>query len=174
MFKKTFAAIAVAGLLVLGGAGAASADYTPDPPTVVVSDTTPAVGQTITITFNNLNVPFVRITVTPGQGVTLASLVHAAGSGGVEKQVVDGSASVQFTASQTGTYVVTAVDGEGNVVATQTITVGTAAAGGGSAQLPATGGEVPGAFIWLGVGAIGLGGIAVAAAVARRRAAATR
>ena len=173
MFKKTFAAIAVAGLLVLGGAGAASADYTPDPPTVVVSDTTPAVGQTITITFNNLNVPFVRITVTPGQGVTLASLVHAAGSGGVEKQVVNGSASVQFTASQTGTYVVTATDGEGNVVATQTLTVGTAAAGG-SGQLPATGGEVPGAMIWLGVGAIGLGGIAVAAAVARRRAAASR
>ena len=173
MFKKTFAAIAVAGLLVLGGAGAASADYTPDPPTVVVSDTTPAVGQTITITFNNLNVPFVRITVTPGQGVTLASLVHAAGSGGVEKQVVNGSASVQFTASQTGTYVVTAADGEGNVVATQTLTVGTAAAGG-SGQLPATGGEVPGAMIWLGVGAIGLGGIAVAAAVARRRAAANR
>ena len=174
MFKKTFAAIAVAGLLVLGGASAASADYTPDRPvTVTISDSTPGVGQTITITFNNLNVPFVRITVTPGQGVTIASLVHAAGTGGVEKQVVDGSASVQFTASQTGTYTVNAVDADGNVVGTQTITVGTAAASG-TDQLPATGGEVPGAIIWLGVGAVGLGGIAVAAAVARRRAAANR
>jgi hypothetical protein len=173
MLKKTLAAAAFAAVLVLGGASAASADYTPDPPTVVVSDTTPAVGQTITITFNNLNVPFVRITVNPGQGVTLASVVRTAASGGVEKQVVNGSASAQFTASTAGTYTVSAADASGNVVGSQTLSVGTSSSGGSS--LPATGGgDVPAAVIWLGVGAVGIGGIAVAAAVARRRAAVNR
>ena len=39
-----------------------------------------------------------------------------------------------------------------------------------SGELPATGGDVPMGAIWLGIGAVGLGGIAVTAAAARRRA----
>ena len=170
MFKKTFAAIAVAGLLVLGSASAASADYTPDPP-VTVTDNTPAPGQSVTITFSELgDRTSVSITVTPSAGVTLASLVHAS-AGSITKPVVNGSASVTFTAANAGTYVVSNDAGQ-----SVTLTVAAASAGGstGSGQLPATGGEVPGAIIWLGVGAIGLGGIAVAAGVARRRAALSR
>ena len=173
MFKKTFAAIAVAGLLVLGGASAASADYTVDN-AVSVTDTTPAPGQAVTITFNELgDRSSIVITVTPSAGVTLASLVHASAPASITKQVTNGSASVSFTATNAGTYVVSNDAG-------QSVTLSVAAAGAGSGstdasgQLPATGGEVPGAIIWLGVGAIGLGGIAVAAAVARRRAAANR
>lgn len=171
MFKKAFAAIAVAGLLVLGGAGAASADYTVDNG-ATVTDTTPTPGQSVTITFSELgDRTSIVITVTPSAGVTLASLVHAGAAGSITKPVSNGSASVVFTAANAGTYVVSNDAGQ-----SVTLTVAAAGAGGstGSGQLPATGGEVPGAIIWLGVGAIGLGGIAVAAAVARRRAAANR
>ncbi|MDR7112938.1 LPXTG-motif cell wall-anchored protein [Microbacterium trichothecenolyticum] len=173
MFKKTAAALAVAGLLVLGGAGAASADYPADAP-VTASDTTPTVGQTVTITANDLgDYSTVTFTVSPTTGASLASIVLASSGGSVSKPVNNGSASASFTATTAGTYVVT-VSGEG---ALGSVTLNVAAAGsgsGGSGQLPATGGEVPGAIIWLGVGAIGLGGIAVAAAVARRRAAGSR
>lgn len=177
MFKKTFAAIAVAGLLVLGGASAASADYTVGVP-ATVSDTTPAVGQPITITFSELgDLETVFFSVTPSTGATLASIVVASSGGSVSKPVTNGSASATFTAQTAGTYVVSVSDGE-TTIGSVTLDVAAAGSGsggtGGSGTLPATGGEVPGAIIWLGVGAIGLGGIAVAAAVARRRAAANR
>lgn len=175
MFKKAFAAIAVAGLLVLGGAGAASADYPTDVPGTV-SDTTPVVGQPVTITFSELgDLEVVFFSVTPSTGATLASIVLASGGGSVQKPVTDGSASATFTAQTAGTYVVSVSDGE-TTIGSVTLDVAAAGSGsgGGSGELPATGGTVPAAYIWLGVGAIGLGGIAVAAAVARRRAAGTR
>ena len=178
MFKKAFATIAVAGLLVLGGAGAASADYPAGVPGTV-SDTTPAVGQSVTVTFTELgDLETVFFSVTPSTGATLASIVVASSGGSsVEKPVSNGSASASFTAQTAGTYVVSVSDGETTI---GSVTLNVAAAGSGSGgtsgsgELPATGGEVPGAIIWLGVGAIGLGGIAVAAAVARRRAAGNR
>ena len=175
MFKKTAAALAVAGLLVLGGAGAASADYPAGVPGTV-SDTTPAVGQSVTVTFTELgDLETVFFSVTPSTGATLASIVVASSGGSsVEKPVSNGSASASFTAQTAGTYVVSVSDGE-TTIGSVTLNVAAAGSGsGGSGQLPATGGEVPGAIIWLGVGAIGLGGIAVAAAVARRRAAGSR
>ncbi len=176
MFKKAFATVAVAGLLVLGGAGAASADYTVGVPGTV-SDTTPAVGQPITVTFNELgDLETVFFSVTPSTGATLASIVVASSGGGVSKPVSNGSASATFTAQTAGTYTVSVSDGE-TTIGSVTLNVAAAGSGSGSTgagELPATGGEVPGAIIWLGVGAIGLGGIAVAAAVARRRAAGTR
>jgi LPXTG-motif cell wall-anchored protein len=123
VFKKALATVAVAGLLVLGGAGAALADYPSDAP-VTAGDTTLTVGQSTTIAANDLGDYTSVTTVPPGAGATLGSIVLASGTG--------------------------------------------------SGELPATGGTGPAAFIWLGVGAIGLGGIAVAAAVARRRAARSR
>ncbi|HBS76140.1 MAG TPA: sortase, partial [Microbacterium sp.] len=59
----------------------------------------------------------------------------------------------------------------GNVIATTEITVtADSDSDSDSGELPATGGDVPMGAIWLGIGAVGLGGIAVTAAAARRRA----
>lgn len=160
---------------MLGGAAAASADYPVDAP-VTVSDTTPVVGQPVTITFGELgDLESVFFSVSPSTGATLASIVLASAGTSVEKPVVDGSATATFTAQTSGTYVVSISDGE-TVIGSVTLDVAPAGsgAGGSSGDLPATGGAVPGAFVWLGVGAVGLGAIAVAAAVARRRAAGTR
>ncbi|MFE5407261.1 LPXTG cell wall anchor domain-containing protein [Microbacterium sp. NPDC056569] len=178
MFKKAFAAIAVAGLLVLGGAGAASADY-PSDVTVTAGSATITVGGSTAVTASGLgDLQTVFFAVSGGTGGSLSSIVLASGGGStVEKSVTDGSATATFTASAVGTYNVSVSDGETTIGQT-TITVtaaGTSTGGsGGSGELPATGGTVPAAFVWLGVGAIGLGGIAVAAAVARRRAAGNR
>jgi len=180
MFKKAFAAIAVAGLLVLGGASAASADPYPPSTNISASDTTPAVGAPITITATGLgDLPVVFFSVTPSNGASLASIVAASASAGLEKPVVNGSASVQFTAQREGTFTVSVSDGT-QVIRSITLEVGAVGAGGGSNAgdgsdgLPPTGGTVAAAYVWLGVGALGLGGIAVAAAAARRRASANR
>ena len=178
MFKKTAAALAVAGLLVLGGAGAASADY-PSDTAVTAGSATITVGGSTTVTASGLgDLESVFFAVSGGAGGSLSSIVLASSGGStVEKPVTNGSASATFTATAVGTYNVSVSDGETTIGQT-TITVTAASTSGsgtgGSGQLPATGGEVPGAIIWLGVGAIGLGGIAVAAAVARRRAAGNR
>ncbi|WP_396655249.1 LPXTG cell wall anchor domain-containing protein [Microbacterium aurum] len=42
--------------------------------------------------------------------------------------------------------------------------------GGAGSTLPSTGGEIPAVALWIGAGALGLGGLAVVAATARRRA----
>ena len=171
MFKKAFTAIAVAGLFVLGGAAAASADY-PSEVTVTATPPTITVGGTSTITATGLgDLETVFFAVSGGPGGSVSSIVLASSGSEIEKPVTDGTATATFTANAVGTYVVNVSDGETSLGET-TVTVTAAATSGGG--LPATGGTVPAAFIWLGVGAIGLGGIAVAAAVARRRAAGNR
>ncbi|MCP2638123.1 hypothetical protein K0817_016340 [Microbacterium sp. HD4P20] len=172
MFKKLLSAAGIAAVFVFGSAAAAAADEYPATAPVVASDTTLTPGQSVTITVNDLG--DYESVLFSANGGTLASIVAAAGSGtSVEKTVVNGSASATFTAPSTaGTYVVTVTAPGGEVLGSVTLTV--AAAGGGSGGgLPATGGSVPAAMIWAGVGALGLGGIAVAAVAARRRAAAS-
>ncbi|MEI3865713.1 hypothetical protein V6S02_01320 [Microbacterium sp. CCNWLW134] len=190
MFKKFLAAAGVAGLLVLGTAAAANADYASEVD-LTAQDATPTPGQSTLLTATGL-VDGPVIFGTEGPGVepnTLSSIAFAAEfpTSVVEKTAVDGVATATFTAPQTaGEYVVTVFDSEQNS-AQITITVaaatggtpgtpGTPGAGGGTGtggSLPATGGNaVPAAAIWLGAGAVGLGGIAITAAVARRRAAA--
>jgi len=177
MFKKTFAAIAVAGVLVLGGASAASADANYPPATnISASDTTPTVGQPITITVTGLgDLPVVFFSVTPSNGASLASIVATSASAGLEKPVVNGSASVQFTAQTAGTFTVSVSDGEQVIRSIQIVVAAAGSnAGAGSDDLARTGGADTAAFLWIGAGALGLGGIAVAAAAARRRVSADR
>lgn len=171
MLKKTFAALAVAGLLVLGAASAATAaDY---PVEVVTSAGSAAVvpGTPTTITINNLE-GYDEVTFSTTGG-TLSSIVVAATGSSVNKPVVNGSASAKFVSNSAGSFTVTVSSG-GTVLGSTTVTVAAAGTPGAGGGLPATGGTVPAAAVWLGVGAIGIGGIAVAAAVARRRAAANR
>lgn len=176
MFKKILSVVGISAALVLGSAAAATADEYPADAPVAASDTTLTPGQAVTITANDLG-DYATVFFSAPAG-TLASIV-AAQSGGtsVEKPVVNGSASASYTApNAAGQYTVTVSAPGGEVLGSVTLTV--AAAGGaggetgGGSGLPVTGGTVPAAVIWAGVGALGLGGIAIAAVAARRRAAA--
>jgi hypothetical protein len=172
MRKKILPALIAAGLLVFGsGAAAATAAEYPSSVTCTVSPTSVAVGGNATVTCTGF-MPNSTVSFT-STGGSIASLVFTATTA-TKTADASGSVSTVFTAPTTaGSYTVTAsgtAPDESAVTGSATITVTAAAGGGGGAGLPATGGTVPAAAIWLGVGAIGIGGIAVAAAVARRRA----
>lgn len=178
--KKSLAAVAVAGAIVLTGASAAHA-YPVDIE-CVANPTTVALGGSTTISCTGLNDDFdATFSVTgPGvqQGVTLTSVAASAATGtaSVTKPVVGGQTSATFTPPTSADYAITVTQGDesfGTFTDTVTVTVVEGSASGGTGStggLPATGGDVPGAALWLGVGALGVGGIAVAAAAARRRA----
>lgn len=181
--KKSLAAVAVAGAIVLTGASAAHA-YPVDIE-CVANPTTVALGGSTTISCTGLNDDFdATFSVTgPGvqQGVTLTSVAASAATGtaSVTKPVVGGATSATFTPPTAADYAITVTQGDesfGPFTDTVTVTVVEGSASGGTGGtgstggLPATGGDVPGAALWLGVGALGVGGIAVAAAAARRRA----
>ena len=177
MIKKSLAALAVVGILTLGGASAAMADGYAAQVGCTANPNPIAVGATSVITCTGLQ-PNVTGTLTvtgPGvTGDTLSSIVFAGATGtdSVTKTTsAEGTVSVNFKGPAAGNYTVT-LESQGQT-GSATVTVTAASTGGGSG-LPATGGEVPAAAIWLGVGAIGIGGIAVAAAVARRRASSER
>ena len=178
--KKTLTSAALAGILVLGGASAATAaEYPVDEPGIVVSDTTPAVGEPITITVtvpDGISDVTFSITGAPA-GSTLASTVYAASNTvdlSVDKSVSDNTASAVFTPSAEGTFRVT-VTAPGMDPQFIDIVVGAGSGNDdgnsdGSDDLATTGGDVPAGVIWAGVGALGLGGLAVGAAAMRRRA----
>lgn len=179
--KKTLTSLALAGFLVAGGASAATAaGYPVDEPDIVASDTTPVAGQPVTLT---VRVPdgITEVTFTVNgapAGSTLTSMVHAAAATvdlSVVKPVVNNTASAVFTPAGNGTFAVV-VTAPGMDPISLDVVVGAAAAPGENPDDPAnsddlatTGGDVPAGVIWAGVGAIGLGGIAVATAAARRR-----
>jgi len=172
--KKTLTSLALAGVLVAGGASAANAaQYPADPPGVTISDPTPVPGQGVTLT---VQVPDGVTEVTfsvngAPAGSTLTSMVFAAAGTvdlSVVKPVVNNTASAVFTPAGSGTFSVV-VTGEGMDPITLDVVVAAAPGAPGDGTLPATGSDVPAGVIWAGVGAIGIGGIAVAAAAARRR-----
>lgn len=179
MLKKTLAAAGLAGLLVLGGAAAATADTYPPVANITASDVTPVPGEPTVITVTGIPAEFPEVifSVTGPGPASIASIVPAsAGSASVTKPVTDGTATATFTASTEGTYSVTVIGPPDTVLAEIALTV---AAGGGSTPggdagagdgLANTGGALPATALWLGLGAVGIGGIAVAAGVARRRA----
>lgn len=172
MLKKTITAAAIAGFLVLGGSSAAFA-Y-PDEDIITADDVTLTVGAGTTVRASGLDGLDTVYFGTTSAGATLSSIVFAAAPSEVAKSVADdNTASAQFSASTAGSFDVYVRDEEGTVLDTVTISVaavGTTTPTTPSTGLPATGSELPAAAIWIGVGAIGIGGIAVAAGVARRRA----
>lgn len=176
MLKKTVTAVGIAGLLVLGGASAAQA-YPSDVP-ATAGDATLAPGESTTVTASDVDGDVTFSTSGPGvTDDTLSSIAFLAASGSssvVKPANADRVATATFTAPNvTGTYTIQIVDGDGDTGSvTISVTATGAGAGDGSGGLPATGGAIPAAALWLGVGVIGMGGIAVTAAVARRRAAA--
>jgi len=169
MLKKTLAAVGIAGMLILGSATSAFAGTYPPTADVSVSAPSVAPGGIVTITAEGLGD---RTSVTfdhnAPAGSTLSSLSFAAAVGGsVVKSVSAGTSSARFSSTTPGTYTIRVLDGA-SVLGSASVTV-TASGAGADTGLPDTGGSVPAAAIWAGVGLIGVGGIALAAVAARRR-----
>jgi len=174
MLKKSLAAVGLAGALLIGTASAAIADGYPPAAVITVPAPTIVPGQSTIITATGLgDRTEVTFAVAGSPGATLTSIVMAASApyASVVKPVTDGTASATFTASTPGSFTITVRDGD-TILSTTVISVVDPASAGGvgtGGGLPPTGGTVPATVIWAGVGAIGLGGIAVAAVAARRR-----
>jgi len=186
VLKKVFATVGLAVLLALGGGSAASA-Y-PATASCSANPTTFAVGGSTTILCVGLR-PLITGTLTvTGPGVqpgSLSSIVlaGAVGSASVTKTTTpEGTVAVTFTGPIVpGAYTISLVaeDGASGSTTVNVVPAGGSGTGGtsggtqsgtGGTGLSATGGTVPAAAIWFGVGAVGLGAIAVAAAASRRRA----
>lgn len=182
MLKRIVSVIGISGALMFLGAGAATADTYPPDVTCTVQAPTITPGQSTVIECGgDGTVPAgtTAVYTVSGAGVSassLSSVFAAVGTAQVTKTADgNGTLSATFTAPQvTGThnYTISVADTAGTFAATASITVngpsgGEGAAGGG---LSTTGGTVPAALIWGGIGALGIGGIAIAAALARRRA----
>lgn len=172
--KKLLASATIAGVLVLGSAAAATAatGY-PDGGGPAITDTTPAIGQSITITITGLpaewNGLFVTFTIVSGpSGGQLSSIVLAAAPVSTTKEVSNGTASASFSSNVAGSFRIAATGPNGEDLGTVGFVVGEPADAGDG--LPPTGGAVPVGVIWLGVGAVGAGGVVVAATALRRRA----
>lgn len=178
MIKKTLTAVGIAGFIVLAGASAANADYASEVETTV-GDPTLVPGQATIITATNVDGTTTFATSGPGvteNTLTSISFAAVAADTAVKEAGDDRTAEATFTAPTAGgtyTIAITDADGDSQSVTITVAAASTGAAGGTGGSLPATGGDaVPAAAIWLGAGAVGLGGIAITAAVARRRAAA--
>jgi len=149
------AAAAVALMLVPSAAMAYNAPTFP----ATVSDTTPAVGQTVTVIIHggktNAN-QLITLTIKSGSSTrVLTAMSNAAGV-----------AHFTFSLSAVGTYTLTATNASGAVMSTQTVTVHAAAAASVAPNLSFTGFE--GTGLAVGGGLLVLTG-AGAVLVARRR-----
>lgn len=179
MLKKTLAATVVAGALLFGGASAASAANNYPPVTPSGSTITVTAGATATVTFDASGLPAidtsVNFTITGPSSVSFGSIVAAATTvtSQTTEPIVNDTATVSFTTTVPGTYTVSAA-GAQSAQSLGTVTVAVAAVASDGVpidRLQATGGEMSTAALWVGAGALGLGGLAVVAATARRRAA---
>jgi hypothetical protein len=180
MLKKTLVAVGIAALIALGSPLAASAaPPAPYPANITCRAAAATVrsGETTVINCSGLQPNITGVITVTGPGVTpdtLSSIVFAApiGTSSVTKTTSpEGTVSVNFKGPITpGAYTVTLVAENGQEGEAVVEVVVPDAASGSEDGLPVTGGTVSPAAIWLGVGAVGLGGIAVAAAAARRRA----
>lgn len=158
---RTISAFAAAIALALGGvaSAASAADY---PPAVVGGPTSITPGGSGTFTFNQFD-PGESVTFTltgeNGAGATLAALA-AVTSASISKNA-DGAgvASVTVTLPQnaTGSYTLTASAASGTASTTIAATVA------------ATGADVSPLLIWVAVGAVGLGVIALIVVASVRR-----
>jgi len=159
MIRRAILVAAAAVAVILVPSAAMAADYEAAGFTSTVSDTTPAVGQSVTVIIHG--------------GVANANKVFTLKIAGVSTQTLTatanaaGAASFTFTLSAAGVYTLTATNASGAVVSTQTITVhAVGAASVAPGKLSSTGFE--GTGLAVGGGLLVLTG-AGAVLVARRR-----
>ncbi len=174
--KKTLTGAALAGLLVLGGASMATAATYPDEgPVITTPVLSPVAGQGVPFTVTvPVGIDSVNFRITGAScGSTLASVVTAVPTVdlAVDKAVSNRTATAVLTPGCPGTHTVIASAPGMDPVSLSVVVAAPAAAGGSGSgsDLAATGGAVPAGVIWAGVGALGLGGIVIAGAAARRR-----
>jgi plastocyanin len=177
MIKKAFASAGIALALLIATPVAANAAYVPAEDTIV-SDSTPAPGQTVTVTFEESFTPgeTVRFTVTGEGAVTIAAIT----SDSVDKTAdANGTVSARVTLplDARGTYTVTATGLSSGIIGTAALTVVPADANGngagngsnGTITLPVTGAEIPVATVWIAGGVLVLGAVLVSVVTVRRR-----
>jgi hypothetical protein len=160
MIRRAILVAAAAVAVILVPSAAMAADYEAAGFTSTVSDTTPAVGQSVTVIIHggvaNANKVFTLKIAGVSSTQTLTATANAAGA-----------ASFTFTLSAAGVYTLTATNASGAVVSTQTITVhAVGAASVAPGKLSSTGFE--GTGLAVGGGLLVLTG-AGAVLVARRR-----
>lgn len=167
MIRRKVLIVAAAAALVLAPSAAfgyGATDYTNKG---TVSDSTPAAGESFSVTVQGPANAGVTLTVTSNPASLPDSAITIAGTKSLTKTTnASGVAVFTVTLAQAGTYTVVAADAaSGAVLSTQSLTVA-AAAGGTAAALPTTGSDaLP---LGLGAGALVLAG-AGAVVVARRR-----
>lgn len=172
--RRTVATAVTAVALALAPTAAfayGAADYTNRG---TASDTTPALGESFTITVQGpANTP-VNLTITSNPASIPDSAISIAGTRTATKTTAaNGVATFTVTLSQAGSYTAVVTDGvSGAVLSTQTFTVAAAASAGGAAaggagQLSATGSNaLP---IALGAGALVAAGAGALVVANRRR-----
>jgi hypothetical protein len=180
MLKKTLATagIALAVIIATPFAANAATPYVAADNTVV-SDSTPAPGQAVTVAFENsfLAGEGVRFSVTGEGAVTIAAVTTASVT---KTATAAGNVSAVVTPplNATGTYTVTATGLTSGTVGTAALTIVAAnspAGNNGSAvnnnagNLASTGGNLPVAAIWIASGVLVLGIVLVAVVGIRRR-----
>ncbi|MGV8896375.1 MAG: LPXTG cell wall anchor domain-containing protein [Rhodoglobus sp.] len=175
MFKKALvvAVLATATVLALPFAAVAADPYV-DPAKVQTSDSTPAPGEPVTITFTDLafdSLEPVTGTVDADSPATIA-IIKTAVQGSVTKtSSATGAVAFTVTGAAAGSYRVTATGQTSGTVGVATFTVVAAdAATGSGSGLPNTGAEIPTLAIWVGGGALALGvALVLVMTISRRR-----
>ena len=123
MIRRALMLVAAAALLVLTPSVAIAAPtYAAPGYTVTVSDATPASGQCTTLTVSGGAENAGKVYTLNATGPSTTSLTATANA--------SGAASFQVCLTKVGDYTLTVTNADGAVVATQTITVHSATAGG--------------------------------------------
>lgn len=166
MIRRKVLIVAAAAALVLAPSAAfgyGATDYT-DKGTV--SDTTPTVGQSFTVTVQGPANASVTLTITSPDSIPDSAITIAGTKSLTKTTNAAGTAVFTVTLSAAGTYTLVATDTvSGAVLSTQAVTV--AAAAGTTGSLATTGTDaLP---IALGAGALVLAGAGAVVVAARRR-----
>ncbi len=175
MFKKVFivAAVATATALAAVPFAATAAEPYVNPTKIESSNSTPAPGEPVVITFGDTAfdpTESVTGTVDADSPATIAIIKTAVQGSVTKSSSATGAVSFTVTGSAAGSYRVTATGlTSGTVgVATFTVVPADAAAGSGSG-LPNTGSEISMLAIWIGGGALALGVALVSVMTISRR-----
>lgn len=161
MFRKIIAGAGIALVALFAAPAAAQAVYAPSEDVIVTGEPTP--GSTITVTFDEIFAANTEVSAqVSGNGQPTIAVFRAGVDSATKVSNAEGTVAFNVTlpTDATGTYTVTATDGD--IIATAAITV-VAADGSGSGAgddngdgLAVTGGTAL-TTIWIAAGALGLG-----------------
>jgi hypothetical protein len=174
LFKKIIAGAGIALVALFAAPAAAQAVYAPDESIIVTG--TPAPGEEIAVTFDEVFTPGEQVSFqVTGSGTATLAVFKAATVGITKTADAAGTAVVDVTlpADATGTYTVTATGLTSGIVGTAAVTV-VAADGSGAGDEDGDGLAVTGGTalttIWIAAGALALGVVLLLVRGMRRKA----